>query len=151
MCQSGETPLACEYRTHRPAVALITIRTDINGIGPDHKYYHELRTIVQYSISQGVIPVLGTMPVWGPSHPPAETLNDTVRTVAREFNVPLWDFWVTAETLPGHGVNASFHLSSPDAWWAVYLTPDLMEYGMVHYNLEALEVLDAIMHQVIQP
>jgi uncharacterized protein YgiM (DUF1202 family) len=150
ICHPGETPLACEYRTHQPAVALISIRTGTDA-EPGSSYHRELRTIVQYSINQGVIPVLATTPYWGPDHPPTDSLNETIRTVAREYNVPLWDFWITAEALPGRGVNSSFHLTSPEAWWAMYLTPDFMDYGVVHYNLEALEVLDAVMHQVIRP
>lgn len=150
ICHPGETPLACEYRTHRPSVALISIRTGAD-VEPGGSYHRELRTIVQYSIDQGVMPILATTPYWGPDHPPTESLNETIRTVAREYNVPLWDFWITAETLPGRGVDGSYHLTSPEAWWAMYLTPDFRDYGVVHYNLEALEVLDAVMHQVIRP
>ena len=53
MCQPGESPLVCEYRVVKPAVALILIGTnDIANLDLG-TYQGNLQTIVQTSIDMG--------------------------------------------------------------------------------------------------
>lgn len=62
-CNAGESPLMCEYRVHKPAVALIMIGTNDAEFGVTAGAYRaNLETIIQMSIDMGVIPVLSTIP-----------------------------------------------------------------------------------------
>lgn len=149
-CNPGETPLACEYRNHRPAVALVMVRTiDASAIA-NGQYHSELTQIVQVSVSQGVIPILSTVPYWGPYNPDTTLINDTIRRVASENAVPLWDFWLTSEQLPNRGVTQDYHIADPAYTRAAFFDPDSLQMAVTRRNLEALEVLHAILTQVIQ-
>jgi hypothetical protein len=150
VCNPGETPLACEYRTHRPSVALIMVRTiDANAVA-NGQYHSELTQIVQYSLGQGIIPVLSTVPYWGPWNPDTSLINDTIRRVASENNVPLWDFWVTSEQLPNRGVTQDYHIADPAYPRATFFDADSLRMAVTRRNLEALEVLHAVLTQVSQ-
>ncbi len=147
-CEAGETPLACEYRTHKPSIALIMVRTiDINAV-ENGQYHNELTSIVQYTLDQGIIPVLSTIPYWGPQNPDTALINDTIRQVAAEKNVPLWDFWVTSEQLPNRGVTQDYHIADPAYQRATFFDADSLRMGVTRRNLEALEVLHAVLAQV---
>jgi len=147
-CNAGETPLACEYRLQKPSVALIMVRTlDQNSIA-NGTFYYEVNQIVQYSTSHGVIPVLSTMPYWGPYNPDTNVINDVIRRVANANNIPLWDFYASAETLPGRGVTQDYHINDPAYTRAGYFDATSLQMGVTRRNLEALEVLHAVLAQI---
>ncbi len=150
LCLPGETPLACEYRTHRPSVALIMLRTiDRNAIASG-QYRAEVTQAVQMSLDRGVIPVLSTIPYWGPTNPDVTVMNDIVRQIAAGYSVPLWDYWQTSEALPGRGVTGDYHIADPAYTRAYFFDADALQMAVTRRNLEALEVLHAILTQVIQ-
>nr|MBN1228117.1 SH3 domain-containing protein [Anaerolineae bacterium] len=162
ICNPGEHMLACEYRLHKPSIALIMMRSfEVVNVGIGSPYYAALRAAVQYSLDHGVIPVLGTIAYWPNPYSPYEPMNEAIRAVANEFNVPLWDFFQTTETLPNRGMGSAdiqfewdyTHLSRPpDADYnSARLVGDNLNYAMVRRNLESLEVLHAILHHVILP
>jgi hypothetical protein len=156
VCKAGESPLACEIRTYNPSILLILIRTYEANPGVGSAYYHQLREIVKTSLDMGVIPVLSTSPYWGPYNPDEKILNEAIRAVANEFNVPLWDLHATTEWLPYRGVDGAntYHTTKPYDGRHTYFTYDdnkHMEFGMVRRNLEALEILHAIMGAVNTP
>jgi hypothetical protein len=149
ICNPGETPLACEYRTHRPSIALMMLRTIDKDAVANGQFYYEVTRATHYSIEQGVIPVLQTIPYWGPTNPDTMAINDVIRQVAMENNVPLWDFWVTSEQLPNRGVTSDYHIDRPaDGNGTTFFTPDKMQIAANRRNLEALEVLHAILAEV---
>jgi hypothetical protein len=149
-CNAGESPLACEYRRHRPSIALIMVRTlDRNAIS-NGQYHWELTQIVQYSLSQGIIPVLSTMPYWGPNNPDTTLINDNIRRVAAENNIPLWDFWLTSEQLPNRGVTQDYHINDPNYTRSAFFDADSLQMTVTRRNLEALEILHAILTQAMQ-
>ncbi len=150
-CEPGETPLACEYRIHRPSFALILVRTWNVDL-----YYSDLERIIQYSIDQGVVPILSTCPHQTP--PPwasEDILNPIIRDLAARYQIPLWDIWATSETLPDRGVCdvCGDHLTMPPPGepysMADFVEPSL-QYGATRRNLEGLQVLYTMLHVVIQ-
>lgn len=148
-CLKGETPLACEYRIHQPSIALIMLRAIPSGDNWRQNYNHDLAMVVEYSIQQGVIPVLSTVPFMVGGG--ADQINEEVRQVAAQYGVPLWDFWVTTEALPGKGVEHTYsHLTEPPDGKATTFTETNLQYGMTRHNLEALEVLHALWTQIMQ-
>lgn len=150
-CKPGETPVACEYRIQKPSVALIMTRTYHYGENWQDNYYRDLKKLVEYSIQQGVIPVLSTIPRIPKAHNAIYELNDRIRLVAAEYDVPLWDLFASTETLPNNGVEYdTAHLTlPPDGMTGMFVGPNL-DYGMTRRNLEALEVLHRLMNEVIE-
>jgi hypothetical protein len=109
-----------------------------------------MRAIVEYSLQQGVIPVLSTLPHTYPPWPPAEDANETIRLVAYQYNVPLWDLWETTESLPDYGVDRSDnHLNKSPGDVVDHFSEPYLQFGTVRRNLEALQVLYEIMAGVI--
>lgn len=150
VCAPGEHRVACEYRTYRPAVALILVRTNPRP-GELLTYEASVREIVEISIERGVIPVLSTVPYSPYNNNHVQNENGILRRLAGEYNVPLWDLYATTYNMPNHGVdNATSHLTVTDNP-THFDDGNLATYGIVRRNLEALEVLHAIMTQVIEP
>ncbi len=148
-CLPGENPLACEYRTWQPAFALIMVRTPEYENGPGSDYYYDVKEVIEFSVSQGVVPILSTLPLQAGVHPHVDSMNDSIRLLAQEHNVPLWDFHLTTESLPSRGVDMTYHLTLPNGEGPTDFTDKSLQAGMTRRNLEALEVLHAVMSNTI--
>jgi LysM repeat protein len=99
-CQPGEGPLDCELRLNNPSIALI--RLGANDVSDPDLYDAELRKIVDFWISNGVIPVVGSKP--DRQEGSANTINHIVHIVAADKRIPLWDYDLVASTVPGKGL-----------------------------------------------
>jgi hypothetical protein len=99
VCQSGETPLACEYRLHNPSFAIIALGTnDVNKIG---QFEPKMREIIEYTLEQGIIPVLVTK---ADNLEHDESINAIIARLADEYHLPLWNFWAAVQPLPEKGL-----------------------------------------------
>ncbi|HNS40767.1 MAG TPA: hypothetical protein PKJ56_11055, partial [Promineifilum sp.] len=99
----------------------------------------------EYSIERGVIPVLITKSDRAEGD---DRHNATLRALAAEYALPLWDFDVVAGTLPDRGLRGdSVHLTS----YATddYTDPATLGYGYPLSDLTGLMMLDAI-RQIIE-
>jgi len=148
-CQPGESPLVCEYRVTKPAVALIMVGTnDIAFSVPSADFRANLERIVQTSIDMGVIPVLSTIP--DNQRYPNESarvpeINGIIVEVANAYGVPLWNYWQAMQNLPNHGLSTdNLHPSIPPSGETGVFSPDGLQYGYTVRNLTALMVLDAV-------
>jgi hypothetical protein len=107
VCTSGETPLACEYRSLRPGVAIIMIGgIDVVEL-TTAEYSANLRSIVANSIQQGVIPVLTTfvvLPERGDPYTRSLEFNMALLDLAADEQIPLINLWTAAQTLPDFGI-----------------------------------------------
>lgn len=152
LCYEGETPLECEYRHTRPAVALIMLGTNDAGFVNPYAFRVNMEWIVQTSIDHGVIPVLSTIP--NRLGEPAQVIqfNGIIRDVAARYQVPLWDYSRIMATLPGEGLGPDgIHPSGSPAGWigmADFKASNLV-YGFPIRNLTALHILHSIWQQVI--
>ncbi len=143
LCHQGETPLACEYRTYNPSVAIIMLRTYPYPWGDAErtKYTTEMRTVIEYTISQHIVPVVSTVPMIMQSPGELMEMNQIDRDLAAQYDVPLWDLFHTTESLQNYGVGAANHLTIPPDSATTYFDANHLQYGMTHRNLESLEVL----------
>jgi uncharacterized protein YraI len=148
-CHEGEIPLECDYRIWKPGIAFIKLVTASHDNGPYSKYYYDLETVIQFYIDRGVIPVVSTHPYRVSPYSPADPMNEAVRMLAEKYQIPLWDLWVTTEQLPDRGVDGTTHLTIPEGGRTTFFYPENMSYGMVRRNLETLEILHALLSQVI--
>jgi hypothetical protein len=136
-CTANETPLACEYRIHKPILAFITLGA--NDVYHLESFEPQMRQIIEYSMDHGVIPVLSTKP---DNIEKDNRINITIAKLAYEYQVPLWNFWLAVQPLPNHGLQEDgVHLT----WRAnQFENPDIFNWGWPVRNLTALHVLDSI-------
>ncbi len=137
-CQPNESPLACEFRLNQPSVLII--RLGVNDSGVPKLFDTNLRKIVDYTIEQGVIPVLSTKP---DQREGTGAINDLVKQIAAEYKLPLWDYEAVAKTLPGRGLGEDgAHMTSYAS--ADYRLAAAYSRGHAMQNLTALMVLDKV-------
>jgi Domain of unknown function (DUF4214) len=139
------TPLDAEIRQTRPAIALVMIGTCEVGQQDPALFQTNLALIAQDLLSQGVIPILSTIPedlLPLPGLVPLTSeYNQIIANVAGNLNVPLWNLWVGLNQLPNQGIGPDgVHLpASPNG-------PELLDnadtvFGMNYRNLTAVQVL----------
>ncbi|MDO8752340.1 MAG: SGNH/GDSL hydrolase family protein, partial [Anaerolineales bacterium] len=140
-CEMGESPLACEYRSYKPTVALISMETNFNQRSADD-YGKYLRLIVEYTISQGIVPVLANK---AGNTEGDSGINAEIAKIANEYDIPMWNFWAAAYPLPNHGfdigLDDGFHLSFSRNFFD---KPGNMLNAWPWRNLTALQVLEAV-------
>jgi hypothetical protein len=142
-CKAGETPIACEIRVYNPSIVTVSMEESWSGDIVQYNLY--LRRIVEYVLSQNVIPILATRAELPES---GEDINATVARIAYDFQVPLWNFWAAANPLPSHGLTADgFHLTQGRDFF-LFDDPSSMKNGWPWRNLTALEAIDAVYHAV---
>lgn len=152
-CQPGESPLVCEYRLARPAVALIMFGTNDVAHLDAGTYGYNLGRIVQYSLEQGVIPILSTIPVRVGYEEQSAAFNERVVRLSRRYTIPLWEYGAAMQALPEGGLSPDgVHPSIAAAGYkgAADFRAFNLQYGYVTRNLTTLQMLDAVL-QAITP
>lgn len=140
-CEKNENPIACEFRLHNPSIAIISLETNFNG-RPADDYGNYMRQIIEYSIEQGVVPILATK---GDNLEGDHSINAEIAEIAVEYDIPLWNLWAALQPLPNQGhsteLNDGFHLSFSRNFFD---QPKNMLSGWPWRNLTALQALDAV-------
>lgn len=129
-CEGNESPLACEIRLHNPSIAIISLGTNWPA-GALADFEINLRRIVEFNISEGVLPVLATKADFADED---NLINLAMATVAYEYDIPLWNFWLTVQHLPNHGIDPEQKGGS------IYLIPDAWDIK----SYTGLQILDQI-------
>lgn len=142
-CQADEAPLACEYRVHKPVIAFIMLGS--NDVWHPEEYEPQMRKIIEFSIENGVIPILATK---ADNQEGDGSINATTARLAQEYQVPLWNFWKAVAELPNHGlqedgVHLSFSANNFD-------DPLAMQTAWPIRNLTALQVLNAVWEKIFR-
>jgi hypothetical protein len=138
-CTAEESPLDCEFRILRPAIAVILFGTN-DAMAPTGTFEKSMERIIARSVAYGILPVLTTLP---------EMVNrDTgafsafVRDLATHWDLPLIDLAAALQPLPHHGLGPDgIHLSWVEP--AVF-EPQYLQHGMTMRNLLTLQMLDAL-------
>jgi len=142
LCNPDEHMVGCEIRLNNPAVLLIRLGT--NDVAEGDAFERAIRHTIEYSIERGVVPVLVTK---------ADRLegddrhNRTMRALATEYAIPLWDFDAMAATLSdrgliGDGAHPTFNAVND------FTDPATFTYGYPLSDLTGLMMLDAIRRTV---
>jgi hypothetical protein len=140
-CQPNETPLACEYRVHKPVIAFIMLGT--NDVWHPDEFEPQMRKIIEFSIQNGVIPILATK---ADNQEGDHSINAIIARLAWEYDIPLWNFWAAVDPLPDHGLQEDgAHLT-----WAsnTFDAPEAMTKAWPIRNLTALQILNAVWEKV---
>ena len=146
LCLPNETPVACEIRIHRPA--FLFLRLGSNDAGVPGSFDFNMRQVVEYAIDHGVVPIIGTK---ADRFEGGENINNEIlRKIAVDYQIPLWDFDLIAETIPNRGLYLNdVHLTTFYAH--DYNQPQAFQTGHGVHNLTALMMLDALLKNIVGP
>ncbi len=147
-CLANETPLACELRIHNPSLVLISFEEAWDG--NVEKYDTYLRKVIEYTIGQGVVPVVATK---ADNLEGGNRINERIARLAWEYGIPLWNFWAAAQPLRSHGLTGDgFHLTQGKDLQNYFFDLRPADWsGWMARNLTALQVLDAAREDIIAP
>jgi hypothetical protein len=136
-CEKNESPLDCELRIHKPSIAIINLETWWEKSTESYELY--LRTIIETTISHGVVPILSTK---ADNLEGDNSINATIADLAVEYDIPLWNFWRAVQSLPGGGLqDDGFHLTYARNFFD---DPGRMKTAWPWRNLTALQTLDSV-------
>jgi hypothetical protein len=142
-CGKNEPPMACEIRIFNPSLVILSFETWWAG-KPAAEYADRLSSVVEYVLSQDVIPILATK---ADNVEGDESINAAIAQVAAEYEVPLWNFWAATYPLPNHGIEPTdpdqFHLTFARDY---FNDPVRMENAWPWRNLTALQAIDAVFY-----
>jgi len=137
-CHGGENPMECEYRLYHPSVIFVNAGT-LNMASPDGDYESLMRRIIEFWISKGVVPILNTK---ADDLEGYNRFNTLTRHLAAEYDIPLWDYYVVAQTLPNGGMGGdNVHLS---VGGNNFDDPAQMQTGWTLRNLTGLQALESV-------
>jgi hypothetical protein len=135
-CNANENPVQCELRTSKPSIIFINLGTNWKPGASAKRYEEYLRQIVKLAIDNGTLPILSTK---ADNIEGDHSINRATANVAHDFDIPLWNFWLAAQSLPNGGLDPdreNVYLSFPDGW--------------DRRNFTGLETLDTI-RKVVHP
>jgi hypothetical protein len=132
ICLSGETPLECEFRIHKPSIVFINLGTNWRG-GNEVTHETYLKQVVEVAIAHGVVPILSSK---GDNEEGDHRLNRSIAQVAYDYDLPFWNFWTSIRHLPDKGIDTS----RPGG----YLTVD----AWARRSFTGLQALDAVWRSV---
>jgi hypothetical protein len=137
LCESGESPLSCELRLHRPAFAILSLGT--NQIWQPEEFERGMRQILEILLSKNIVPILSTK---GDNLEGDHRINRTIACLAQEYEVPLWNFWSAIQPLPQHGLQSDLeHLTYGGPHFD---DKHAMQSAWTIRTLTALQALDAV-------
>jgi len=143
VCLPNEGVFACEIRLHNPSI--IILRLGSNDVGVSELFDESMRQAVQYAIDNGVIPIIGTK---ADRFEGSNQNNEILRSIATDFQIPLWDFDLVAGTIDGRGLDVdNVHMTT--YYPHDYTQPEAFQRGHSMHNLTALMMLDTIWKEVI--
>lgn len=101
-CHANENPVQCDLRVHKPAIVFINLGTNWRADASVDAYEKYLRQIVELVIANGTVPVLSTK---ADNVEGGNRINLATARVAHDYDVPLWNFWLTAQYLTDKGLD----------------------------------------------
>jgi hypothetical protein len=142
-CLANEDVLACEIRLNNPSVMIIFLGS--NDAGSPGGFNVNYRQLVETLIEQGIVPVLATK---ADRFEGDDNVNNTIiRKIATDFKVPLMEFDLLADTLPGRGLGPdNIHLTFLEP--LDYSSPEIFTVGYPVHNLASLMTLDAVRREI---
>jgi hypothetical protein len=138
-CHGDESPLICEYRLQKPSFAFIMFGTnDFSNSRTAFEGY--MRQIIEYSIKNGVVPILVTK---ADNLEGDNSINPLIAQLAIEYDVPLWNFWAAVQSIPNQGLEADgAHLTFSKN---NFNDPEAFQFAFPIRNLTALQVLQSLL------
>ena len=140
-CKAGESPMECEVRLHHPSFVFILLGT--NDAYNLDDFEISIRKVLDSLVEQGIVPILATK---ADNLEGGNIINATISMLASEYEIPLWNFWRSIQSLPNRGLQ----LDGAHLTWAhnYFDDPKVMENAWPWRNLTALKELDKVWRAV---
>lgn len=147
-CNKEESPLRCELRRIKPAIAIAMFGTaDVHFMHPA-MFERGLRQLVEDSLRVGTIPVLTTFPEVVQYRDKSILFNLIIKQIGLEYQVPVLDLHAALQFVQDKGVEGDgVHLKNvkEDDLGANLSDQNLSVSGVHVRNLLSLQALDAIL------
>lgn len=143
----GTAPLDCELNRTSPSIAIIYLGAADRQTIDHETYYNALRTIVERSIANNVLPILTLMPT--KPHPQRPELkgmefNMIMLEIARQYDIPVINMWAAVRNLPENGMeNDLLHFTYSHSGFLNFNGGE-EQWGYTRWNLEVLKTLHAL-------
>ena len=142
-CLPNEDVLTCEIRLSNPSAMIIFLGS--NDAGSPGGFNVNYRQLVETLIDQGIVPILATKADRFEGEDNAN--NSIIRKVAADFQLPLMEFDLLADTLPGRGLSPdNVHLTYLEP--LDYTSPEIFTLGYPVHNLASLMTIDAVRREI---
>lgn len=136
LCKSGESPIVCEIRIHKPAIMLVMFGTNDVNTSSRTKFEANLKYLLDIAIANNVVPVLVTK---ADNLEGDGSINTIIARVAFEYELPLMNFWRAMQEIPAGGLQPDqIHLTYAAPFFD---SPGNMQMGWPVRNLTALQML----------
>lgn len=146
-CESGETPLSCEFRIMQPSIALVMFGTnDVTSL-TEEQFNFFLRSVLAETIRSHTLPILSTFPQ-RPEFPDKTLLfNQIIVQAALDYDIPLINLWQALDPLPNQGVDPedTTHMTEPEDGRAANFTDENLQAGFTVRNLLSLQALELVL------
>lgn len=105
--EGSPSPLDREIDAMRPAYAVVMLGTNDTYAGSAPRFARDLRRVVDALVGRGIVPVVSTIPhrASATANAAVPAMNSAVRSVAAAAKVPLVDYHLALEEVPGHGLS----------------------------------------------
>jgi len=144
LCDSNETPIDCELRINQPSVVLVSMEAWWNGDPERYAMYY--RRIVETVLAHNAVPILATK---ADNLEGENAINQAIAQIAAEYDVPLWNFWLSVQDIPEKGLEEDgFHITHGINDFS---NPENLERAWPLRNLTALQAIDAVRLALQQP
>jgi len=142
-CLANEDVLTCEIRLNNPSMMIIFLGS--NDAGSPGGFNVNYRQIVETLSDQGIVPVLATKA--DRFEGPENSNNIIIRRIAADYQLPLLEFDILADTLPGRGLGSdNVHLTYLEP--LDYSSAEIFTFGYPVHNLASLMTLDTVRREV---
>jgi hypothetical protein len=136
-CRSGESPLVCEIRIHKPAIMFVMFGTNDVKTSTPAGFEGNLKYLLDIAIANNVVPVLVTK---ADNTEGDESMNAIITRVAYEYELPVLNLWRAMQDLPNGGLQEDgIHLTYAQPFFDL---PENMQMGWPVRNLVTLQMLD---------
>jgi hypothetical protein len=132
-CTFAETPVECELRIHHPSFVIIQVGTHFESRNTEY-----LRRVILQLLDAGVVPILATK---ADNREKDERINRDMAMLAREYDLPVWNFWAAVADLPNRGL---YTRDDRPLQGPIYLT----EQAALRHRMTGLAALNAVWRAV---
>ena len=148
-CLANEPMLECQFRLDNPSIAFISLGTI--DAKYDYKYptsfERNLRRIIEKTLENGIVPILVTK---ADNLEGDYSINATIARLAIEYEIPLWNFWRSAQALEHAGLEPDMehlnYLSEPPS--TDFSSPYSLYYAKEVRNLNGLQMLNFLLQEL---
>jgi uncharacterized protein YraI len=150
LCQQGESPLECEYRLNKPAVAIIMFGTADVIVMNANQFNVYIRDVVKKTMDAGIVPILTTFPENRSLPDRSRAINQVIVGLGREKGIPVINLADAVRGLPDGGIDATnLYLTLPPDGATGVFDAGHLQYGYTVRNLLTLQTLDRVWRQIL--